>query len=90
MTIYWNPDQETDPDSIDIYHVADDGTESGPVTVDTSDVSGMPDSFGGIAPDAVRERAIDYVKNNASWSDSLTRGIVFDMLALNYERGTPP
>lgn len=90
MTIRWAPDDPIDPDSIDIWHVADDGTTTGPVTVDTSNETGMPDSFGGIAPDAVRERSIDYLKNNANWADTLTRQIIFDMLALDYEQGPPP
>lgn len=90
MTIYWNPDDGVNPEYIEVWHVSDDGAITGPVTVDVSAESGMPDSIGGIAPDAVRERAIDHLKQNANWSDELTRGIIFDMLALDYERGTPP
>lgn len=89
MTIYWKPDDPTDPDSIDIWHVADDGTTSGPVTADISEVNGMPDTVGGIAPDAVRERTIEFVKS-AGWTEPLTQQVVFDMLSLNYERGAPP
>jgi hypothetical protein len=90
MTIYWNPvEDDNNPDTIDVWHVADDGTTNGPVTADVSDVSGMPDSVGGIAPDAVRERTIEFVKT-ANWGDTLTQQVVFDMLSLDYERGAPP
>jgi hypothetical protein len=89
MTIHWDPDDPIDPDTIEISHVAEDGTTSGPITADVSDVDGMPDLMGGIAPDAVRERTIEFVKT-ASWTDPLTKQVVFDMLSLNYEQGSPP
>jgi len=51
MSIYWEPIEDNiDPDTIDVY---DDGTLLG--TVDVSNVSGMPDDIGGLAPNAVRE-----------------------------------
>jgi len=86
MTIHWEPD--SDLNSIDIWHVADDGTTSGPVTADISGVDGLPDTVGGIAPDAVRERVIEFVKT-AGWTVPLTQQVVFDMLSLDYERGAP-
>lgn len=82
MTIYWKPDDATDPDSIDVWHVADDGTTNGPLTVDTSDQQGMPDTFGGVAPDAVRDRLATWLKSQP-WSDSITQLVVLDMLSLD-------
>jgi len=55
MTIYWNLNDSVNPESIDVWHVADDGSTHGPLTADLSGVSGMPDTFGGLAPDAVRD-----------------------------------
>jgi len=89
MTIYWDPDKPTDPNSIDVWHVADDGTTNGPLTVDTSAQQGMPDTFGDVAPDAVRDGLVKWLKGQ-NWGSNLTQSVVLDMLSLDYERGTPP
>jgi len=94
MTIYWNPvEDQTDPDSIDVWHVQDDTqTDIGPA--DVSGVPGMPDSIGGVAPDAVRDLVSD------KYYDEITSGTVGlndkaaqigrDRQKMDYIRGTPP
>jgi len=64
MTIHWDPvEDNTDPDTIDVWHIADDGTESGPLTVDVSGVSGAS-SVGSDSTDGdvflYDERAVQY------------------------------
>lgn len=95
MTIYWEPDDSIDPVTIDVWHVAADGTQTEIGPVDVSDVSGMPDSLGGVVPDAVKRAVADATRNhmnlgNSPVMDQLAGRIMLDMLALNYERGTPP
>ena len=96
MTIYWQPDDDFDPSSIDVWHVAEDGTTSGPVTADMSGVQGMPDTMGGIAPDAVRNRVGEFIRADmdlGSGSPTFTElggQVILDMLELDYEQGTPP
>jgi len=91
MTIYWDPvEDDTDPDTIEVWHVADDGTESGPLTVDVSGVSGVPDSVGGLAPDAVRREIASHMRDNYSITDSLIQNVIWDMLELDYKLGSPP
>jgi len=92
MTIYWNPDDPTDPDSIDVWHVADDGTENGPLTADLFGVAGMPDTFGGVAPDAVRDEIATWLKGriDSGGVGDLEILVMLDMLSLDYEMGTPP
>jgi hypothetical protein len=97
MTIYWQPNPDNDnPDSIDVWHVADDGTTSGPVTADVSDIEGMPDTMGGIAPDAVRQRVGEFIRNDMGLGTDtpeftpLGGQVILDLLELDYEQGTPP
>jgi hypothetical protein len=85
MTIHYQPDDPESPTKIDVWHVADDGTEAGPVEA-TGDMS---DTMGDICPDAVRSRLIKYLKNNENPSDPLWQGVVYDMLELDYVEGPP-
>lgn len=95
MTIYYKPDSPTDPDTIDVWHVQDDGTQTEIGPVDVSGVSGMPDSLGGIAPDAVRGQVATYFFEEATPGNSpslnqASAQVIRDALKHDYVRGTPP
>lgn len=96
MTIYWNPvEDDENPDTIDVWFVQDDGTQHDIGPADVSGVSGMRDSLGGVAPDAVRAVVADYKfsemspGNSPSHSQASTQA-GRDMDKLDYVRGTPP
>lgn len=87
MTIHWNLPTDADPPvDINIYHEAPDGTVTGPITVTATDLS---DELGGLAPDAVRARLVEYLRANADPTDPLWREVVYDMLELDYQQGVP-
>jgi len=96
MTIYWHPvEDDVNPDTIDVWHVADDGTQTDIGPADVSTVSGMPDSFGGVAPDAVRGQVASYFFSEATPgnSPSLNQSsaeVIRDALKHDYTRGKPP
>jgi len=67
--ITWTPvEHNIDPDTI---RVEQDGREIG--IADVSDVSGMPDSIGGVAPDAVRELVEAELNKTAYEADRRTQ-----------------
>lgn len=81
MTIYYNPIGSPDPDptvQVDYYEIYQDGTKLGepPEPLDY----GMPDSIGGVAPDAVRDFVTDQTQKSAYEADRRT----------DYVRGLPP
>lgn len=95
MTIYWQPRSDSDPDTIDVWFVADDGTQTDIGPADVSDVDGMPDSLGGVVPDAVRDLAADYKFQEMSPGNSPSHSqasaqISRDIDKLDYVRGSPP
>jgi len=81
MTIYWNPVGSPDPDptvQVDYYEVYQDSTKLGEPS-EASDY-GMPDSIGGVAPDAVRSFVSANTGKSAYEADHRTE----------YVRRTPP
>jgi hypothetical protein len=96
MTIHWNPvEDEVNPDTIDVWHVADDGTQTDIGPVDMGETTGMPDSIGGVAPDAVRtivrnECASSMNLGNSPVMDQYAGQLILDLATQNYVRGTPP
>lgn len=96
MTIYWKPaDGTNNPDSIDVWLVADDGTQTNIGPVDVSGVSGMPDSLGGVAPDAVRSLVAEWFYteatpgNSPALNDNAAQA-VRDHMKEDYVQGSPP
>lgn len=91
MTIHWRPiDNDIDPDSIELWHIDSDGERIDFPAADVSQVSGMPDSEGGVAPNAVKQSAVDAARDgmtvgNGTVMSKLAGEIMLDMLASNYE-----
>lgn len=85
MTIYYDPvEDDTDPDTINVWHVSDDGTKTDIGSVDVSGVNGMPDILGGICPNEVRIAVAEYYLN------TLEIQVLRDHMAIDYKLGSPP
>lgn len=85
MSIYWDPVEDSiDPDTIDVWHVADDDTQTDIGPADVSTVQGMPDILGGVTPNEVRVVVAEH------YLISLDTDVLRDHMALDYKRGQPP
>jgi len=90
MTIYWKPVNEN---TIDVWLVQDNGTTTDIGPADISNVNGMPDSIGGVAPDAVRAIAAEHSHKQTTKGKSINKvaaEINRDMQKMDYVRGKPP
>lgn len=91
MTIYWTADPDpANAETVTVWYDTDELA-----TVDVTDTAGLPDPIGGIAPQVVREAAVDTLlaELQAGNSGQFTpRGtdVLADLLALEYEQGQPP